>query len=45
MDKINTGETTVRSLSDYNIEEDQNVLKGYLNGRFGAVPVIRRGSM
>lgn len=45
MDKINTGETTVRSLSDYNIEEDQNVLKGYLNGRFGAVPVIRRGAM
>ena len=45
MDKINTGETTVRSLSDYNIEEDQNVLKGYLNGRFGAVPVIRRGNM
>lgn len=36
-----TGETRIKPLSDFSLEENQDVLKAYLNGRFGAVPVIK----
>ncbi len=42
VEKKLSGETMIKPMSDFNIQEDQNVLKAYLNGRFGAVPVIKR---
>lgn len=41
VEKKLTGETTIKPMSDFDIKGDQDVLKAYLNGRFGAVPVIR----
>lgn len=41
IEKNSLGESKLRSLSDFHLEEGQDALKGYLNGRFGAVPVIR----
>lgn len=41
VEKKNTGETTIKPMSDFEIKKGQNVLKAYLNGRFGAVPVIK----
>lgn len=41
VDKKLTGETVIKPMSDYEIKKDGDVLKAYLNGRFGAVPVIR----
>ncbi|MBR3770826.1 MAG: ATP-binding protein [Clostridium sp.] len=35
------GESKIKPLSDFDINEGQNMLKDYVNGRFGAVPVIR----
>ena len=33
-------QTKIVSLSDYNIRKDLQIQKGYLQGRFGAIPVI-----
>ena len=41
VEKKLTGETTIKPMSDFNIKSDQDILKAYLNGRFGAVPVIK----
>lgn len=41
VEKKLTGETTIKPMSDFDINEDSDVLKAYLNGRFGAVPVIK----
>ena len=41
VEKKLTGETTIKPMSDFEIKENQDVLKAYLNGRFGAVPVIK----
>lgn len=41
VEKKLTGETTIKPMSDFDINEDRDVLKAYLNGRFGAVPVIK----
>ena len=41
VEKKLTGETTIKPMSDFDIKRDQDVLKAYLNGRFGAVPVIK----
>lgn len=41
IEKNNSGETSLKPFSDFEISENQNVVKDYLNGRFGAVPVIR----
>ena len=41
VEKKLTGETTIKPMSDFNINKDSDVLKAYLNGRFGAVPVIK----
>lgn len=40
IEKNAKGESGLRPLSDFNITEDQDVLKAYLNGRFGAIPMI-----
>ena len=45
IEKSNEGESKIHSLSDYDLLNNQDVLKGYLNGRFGAVPVIRGEEM
>lgn len=41
VEKKLTGETAIKPMSDFNIRKDTDVLKAYLNGRFGAVPVIK----
>ena len=41
VEKKHTGESTIKPLSDFNVTEGRDVLKAYLNGRFGAVPVIK----
>ena len=41
VEKKLTGETAIKPMSDFNINKDSDVLKAYLNGRFGAVPVIK----
>ncbi|WP_310603096.1 AAA family ATPase [Anaerosporobacter sp.] len=43
IEKNQMGETKLKPLSDFDIVEEQDILKDYLNGRFGAVPVIRGG--
>ncbi|MBQ3113466.1 MAG: ATP-binding protein [Phascolarctobacterium sp.] len=41
IDKNKVGETTLRPFSDFETDESQSTIKDYLNGRFGAVPVIK----
>lgn len=41
VEKKLTGETTIKPMSDFDVKGDQDILKAYLNGRFGAVPVIK----
>lgn len=36
------GESTLKPLSDFEVQDGQDTLKAYLNGRFGAVPLLRR---
>lgn len=43
VEKNRAGETRIKPFSDFRVEEGQDVLKSYLAGRFGAVPVIREG--
>ena len=40
VEKNAVGESLLRPLSDFDIETNQDPLKAYLNGRFGAVPII-----
>lgn len=42
IEKNNFGESRIKPLSDFNLQKGQDTLKAYLNGRFGAVPMIRR---
>lgn len=44
IEKNNLGETQLKPFSDFEVKDNQDMLKDYLNGRFGAVPVIRRNS-
>ena len=39
-EKNRASETSVYSLSDFNIRTDLKVAKGYLQGRFGAIPFL-----
>jgi len=39
-EKKNTGETTMYPLSDFKIRYDLDIEKGYLKGRFGAIPFM-----
>ena len=41
VEKKLTGETIIKPMSDFDVKGDQDILKAYLNGRFGAVPVIK----
>lgn len=43
VEKNTNGETNIKPFSDFDVKENQNILKDYLAGRFGAVPVIREG--
>lgn len=43
VEKKLTGETTIKPMSDFEVKAGQDVLKAYLSGRFGAVPVIKGG--
>lgn len=42
IEKNKLGESQLRPLSDFCLKEGQDTLKAYLNGRFGAIPTIRR---
>ena len=42
IEKNKLGEVQVKPFSDFEVKENQDMLKDYLNGRFGAIPVIRR---
>ena len=41
IEKTSNGETKIRPFSDFDIKDNDNILNDYLNGRFGAVPVIK----
>lgn len=41
VEKNSIGETNLKPFSDFDITDDQTILKDYLAGRFGAVPVIK----
>lgn len=38
-----TGESVLYSLDDFSVRKEENVRKGYLNGRYGAVPFMKFG--
>jgi len=38
-----SGESVLYSLDDFSVRKEENVRKGYLNGRYGAVPYINFG--
>lgn len=40
MEKSRSGESHLTSLAEYKVNEGLNYQKGYLNGRFGAIPFI-----
>ena len=40
IEKNKDGQSNLHSLSDYDVKKDHDVLKDYLCGRFGAVPII-----
>ncbi len=42
IEKNNLGESKLKPLSDFNLQNGQDALKAYLSGRFGAIPMIRR---
>jgi len=42
IEKNALGESRLKPLSDFNLQKGQDALKAYLNGRFGAIPMIRR---
>ena len=41
IEKDNLGETSLKPFSDFETNGQQDIVKDYLNGRFGAIPVIR----
>ncbi len=41
VEKDGNGESHLRPFSDFEIEKGQDALRAYLNGRFGAVPLIK----
>lgn len=43
VEKDSNGESHFRPFSDFEIQKGQDALKAYLNGRFGAVPLIKGG--
>ncbi|MBP3609021.1 MAG: ATP-binding protein [Lachnospiraceae bacterium] len=43
VEKNMLGETKIKPFSDFDIKDGKNVIKSYLAGRFGAIPVIKGG--
>ena len=43
IEKNNNGETKLKPFSDFNVNDNQDILKDYLSGRFGAIPMIKGG--
>lgn len=43
IEKNKLGESILKPFSDFEVKREQDTLKAYLNGRFGAVPRIREG--
>lgn len=43
IEKNKNGETRLKPFSDFDFKNKENILKDYLTGRFGAVPVIKEG--
>ena len=43
IEKNKNGETRLKPFSDFDVKNKENILKDYLTGRFGAVPVIKEG--
>lgn len=41
IEKNSIGETSLKPFSDFETNDNQDIIKDYLNGRFGAIPVIR----
>ena len=41
VDKGESGESELYSLSDFKLRSDANFTKGYLSGMFGAIPNLR----
>lgn len=41
IEKNQQGESFLKPLSDFEVKKNQDPLKAYLNGRFGAIPMIR----
>ena len=41
IEKNSAGESQLKPFSDFEMKDGQDALKAYLNGRFGAVPVVR----
>lgn len=41
IEKNKMGESTLKPFSNFQVRKGQDTLKGYLSGRFGAVPMIR----
>lgn len=41
IEKNKNGETRLKPFSDFDITNEKNILKDYLAGRFGAIPVIK----
>lgn len=41
VEKNNSSESCIRPFSDFNVRKNQDTLKAYLNGRFGAIPRIK----
>lgn len=40
-----TGATDLYSLSDYSPRKSENIRKGYLQGRYGAIPFVGAGGI
>ena len=43
IEKNKNGETRLKPFSDFDVTNEENILKDYLAGRFGAIPVIKEG--
>ena len=41
IEKNRAGESQIKPFSDFDMKDGQDALKAYLNGRFGAVPMVR----
>ena len=45
LEKRNDGSTDLYSLMEYSPRKDKNIEKGYLAGRYGAIPFIKENKI